>query len=209
MSSVSTPSILTIGHSDHPLDRFVDLLTLHGATAVADVRSSPYSRLHQQFNRETLAQELENRGIAYVFLGTELGARSRDPSCYESGRVQYRRLAQTALFKGGLERVMTGTRSHRIALLCAEREPLACHRTLLVARELAALGASIGHIHADGSLEQHDAALSRLVKMYGMQDTDDLFGTPREEVIEDACARQERRVAYVDDEMRTATADEA
>lgn len=197
----------SIGHSDHPLETFIGLLKLHGVTAVADVRSSPYSRLQLAFNRESLCKSLEEHGIAYVFLGRELGARSKDPSCYEDGKVQYRKLARTELFRSGLERVMTGARSHRrIALLCAEREPLVCHRTLLVARELSALGASIAHIHADGSLEPHAEALTRMLAMFGMQEAD-LFRT-REEVLEDAYARQERRIAYVDEDMRAAAAEE-
>lgn len=149
----TTPTILTIGHSDHSLEQFLRLLEMHTVTAVADVRSSPYSRLHPAFNKEPLQEALAAKGIAYVFLGQELGVRSRDPSCYEGGKVQYRKLAQTELFRSGLERVMNGARSHRIALLCAEREPLACHRSLLVARELEAIGAAIEHIHPDGRLE--------------------------------------------------------
>lgn len=201
------PTILTVGHSSHSFPDLVELLKLHDVSAIADVRSAPYSRLHPEFNREALADSLRDHGIAYVFLGRELGARSLDPACYENGRVQYRRLAQTAQFRGGLERILTGAQSHRIALLCAEKEPLACHRMVLVARELEALGATVQHIHADGQLESHGDALHRLLTTFGMQDTD-LFRT-REEVLDEAYARQEQRIAYVDDELRAPAAEEA
>ncbi len=202
MSSASAPTVLTIGHSNHPIERFIELLSTHNVTAVADVRSSPYSRLHPQFNRETLQRTLKSHGIAYVFLGRELGARSEDPSCYEGGRVLYPRLARTELFRSGLDRVMRGAESSLIALLCAEREPLSCHRTLLVARELERAGATVAHIHADGSLEPNTAALDRLLTMYGMREPD-MFHS-REDLIEEACARQEKRIAYVDEDMRVA-----
>jgi uncharacterized protein (DUF488 family) len=196
------PTVLTIGHSNHTIDRLIELLRSHGATAVADVRSAPYSRLYPAFNRETLADSLRAHDVAYVFLGQELGARSTDPSCYEDGRVQYRRLASSAPFRAGLERVLKGAESQRVALLCAEKEPLDCHRAILVSRELAALGAIVEHIHADGSLEPHADALRRLLAGFGMQEAE-LFRTT-EEVLDDAYARQERRIAYVDEELREA-----
>jgi uncharacterized protein (DUF488 family) len=180
---------------------------MHGVTAAADVRSSPYSRLHPELNREPLSESLREHGIAYVFLGQELGARSQDPSCYENGRIQFGRLAQTDLFRSGLARVISGSESHRVALLCAEKEPLACHRTVLVARRLEALGATIQHIHADGRLESQAEALARLLSTFGLQETD-LFRT-REEVLDDAYARQEQRIAYVDEELRAETTEEA
>ena len=68
--------VLTVGHSNHTLDEFIALLRRHGITAVADVRSTPYSRLNPTFNRKAIESELKTRGIAYIFLGRELGARS-------------------------------------------------------------------------------------------------------------------------------------
>lgn len=192
-------TILTIGHSNHSLERLVELLDSNGVTAVTDVRSSPYSRINPAFNREPLQQALKAAGIGYVFLGRELGARSNDPSCYEEGRVQYRKLAQTDLFRSGLERIMTGAQSYQVALLCAEKEPLECHRAILVARELEALGAAVAHIHADGSVEPHAEAVQRLLATFGLEEPD-LFRTAQES-IEEAYARQERRIAYVDDAM--------
>ena len=200
MSTQENP-IFTIGHSTHSLDSFLGLLRKHDVTAVADVRSAPYSRFNPQFNKDALAGELKGNGIQYVFLGRELGARSDDRSCYEEGRVQYGRLAGTALFKSGLERVLRGAESYRLTLLCAEREPLDCHRTLLVGRELEARGSSVVHIHADGRLETQADALTRLLGVFGLPEGD-LF-RKREELIEEACARQEAKIAYVDPAERS------
>ncbi len=196
---MNTPSVFTIGHSNHSVGKFIDLLREHGITAIADVRSQPYSRSNPDFNREFLRRKLKDFGIAYVDLGRQLGARPTDPSYYQNGRVQYRRLSKSPFFREGLMRVLRGAQSFKLSLLCAEKEPLACHRTLLVARELVDLGASVSHIHADGTLEQHSAAMNRLVRILGMDDKD-LYRS-REEMIADACAVQEQRVAYVDEDL--------
>lgn len=159
-------NIYTIGHSTHTQERLADLLRLQGITAVADVRSQPYSRLNPQFNREVIKDFLNRIGIAYVFLGKELGARSKDPNCYENGVVQYDRLEHTALFHEGIHRLEEGEENFRIAIMCAEREPLECHRTILVARFLYDHGWKVHHIHAGGNIEEHADAEERLIRMH-------------------------------------------
>jgi len=192
--------VFTIGHSTHPIAHFLTLLRDHDITAVADVRSSPYSRMNPQFNREDLQRELQAAGIAYVFLGKELGARSEDPACYEGGQVRYERLAKTELFKQGLQRVMKGAESHCVALMCAEKEPLDCHRTLLVSRALEALGVHVEHIRADGSLEAHGDTMRRLLALTRIP-ASDMFRSEEEQMAE-ACARQEKKIAYIDEDMQ-------
>ena len=188
--------IYTIGHSKHPIERFVALLQQHGIDALADVRSTPYSRFNPQFNREKLQASLAAAGIRYVFLGEELGARSKDVSCYdEEGRVSYAKLAQTAPFRAGIERLLTGMQQHRIAIMCAEREPLDCHRTILVSRELERAGVPVTHILQDGSLEPHRQTMTRLASDLKLASSD-LFRTP-DELIEDAYEQQGSRIAYV------------
>ena len=192
-------TVLTIGHSTHPIEAFIDLLQRHGVTALADVRAAPYSRFNPQFNRETLAGSLDAPGIAYVFLGSELGGRSEDPGCYENGRISYERLGGTRSFRKGLERVAQGATNHRIALMCAEREPLECHRCLLVAPALEARGVAVAHIRSEGGLELHADAMRRLLAIHGMQDSIEsqrLFPRSRTERITDAIARQAHRFAH-------------
>jgi uncharacterized protein (DUF488 family) len=177
----------------------LELLQMNGVTAVADVRSNPYSRRNPQFNRETLARSLEESNISYVFVGKELGARSDDPSCYEAGRVQFRRLARTAAFHSGIERVLNGARRYRVALMCAEKEPLDCHRTVLVARALEHAGVPIKHILADGRLEDQKDTMSRLLDLVGLP-RDDMFRS-REELVTEACGLREQQIAYVDESL--------
>ncbi len=189
-------TVLTIGHSNHALEDFVGLLRQHRVNAVADVRSAPYSRYNPQFNREPLAASLKAAGIAYVYLGRELGGRPGNRRCYDDGgRVLYDRVAATVPFRRGLDRVVAGAAKHRIALMCAEKEPLHCHRTLLVAQELDKLGVGVAHIHADGRLEPHGDAMDRLIDLTGPRPDGDLFrrAQPREERIAEAVERQVRR----------------
>ena len=197
-----TVSVLTIGHSNHSLETFVALLRQHDVTALTDVRSAPYSRFNPQFNRKALQDSLQAIGIRYVFLGRALGGRPDDPACYEQGRVRYDRLAQTSLFREGLERVVEGAGRERIALMCAEKEPLDCHRTILVGRSLVERGVGVAHILADGALEPHDETMDRLLDSMRLP-REDLLQS-REELIEEALAQRERRIAFAGKIAKTA-----
>ena len=190
--------LFTIGHSNHALDAFLQLLRTHGVSAVADVRSAPYGRYCPHFSKDALSRSLGEAGIKYVFLGRELGGRSDDPSCYENGRVRYSRLTRRPEFRAGIERLKKGAADHRVAIMCAEREPLECHRTILVSPVLEGEGLSVTHVHADGRLEPHRDAMDRLIELVGLPH-DDLFRA-REEIVAEALLRQEGRVAYMDAE---------
>ncbi len=191
-------AVLTIGHSTLPFGEFLRRLQQHEVTAVADVRSAPYSRFNPQFDRESLAAALKPERIAYVYLGRELGGRSSDRSCYEDGRIVYDRLARTTAFRKGVERVMRGAATHRIVLMCAEKEPLDCHRTLLVGQALHRQGTDVRHILADASLEPHGAAMDRLLGQHSLRPEENLFGRqqPREAWVADAIRLHTRRVGH-------------
>lgn len=190
--------IYTIGHSTHSIEKLVNLLTVHHITSVADVRSYPYSRFAPQFNRENLQVALRTAGISYVFLGRELGARPKDRTCYVEGTVHYDRLARTKLFQEGLNRIVEGVRRHRIALLCAEKDPLTCHRAILVCRHLVNRDIKAQHILEDSQLESHDKALTRLLKDLDLPECD-LFRN-RDDVIGEAYNRRGQQIAYTENE---------
>ena len=199
MDEIDNP-ILTIGHSTHNLDAFIELLQKNHVNVLADVRSSPYSRFIPHFNRDSLANALKAYGIEYLFMGDELGGRSTDPACYEAGRIRYDRVAATESFQSGLEHVVRGSAKNRIALMCAEKEPLDCHRTLLVAQALDERSIKVAHIHANGELETHNEAMDRLLKQFNLQPEGELFLT-REDLIAEAVDRQTKRVAFVDENL--------
>jgi uncharacterized protein (DUF488 family) len=194
MNNSSRWPLYSIGHSNHCIDRFLDLLALHEIRAVADVRSSPYSRYSPQFSRESLEQALKTRTISYVFLGDELGARRDEPECYQNGRVDYGLVAGTMAFQRGLDRLVEGASKMKVAMMCAEQDPLTCHRAILVARAIAGRGIDVAHILSDGTLESQAAAERRLLVECNLQ-YEDLFVT-REERIEDAYQRRGQSIAY-------------
>ncbi len=188
-------AIFTIGHSTHELGAFVRLLKQHGVTTVADVRSQPYSRL-EHFCRAALESNLKSEGIQYVFLGRELGARRDEPHCYIDDRADYARIASLPAFLVGMERLERGVRTHVVALMCAEKDPLDCHRTILIGRHLSRRGWKIEHILADGSLETQARAERRLVRKMGIERT--LFepDLSEEEMIQQAYDKRAEQIAY-------------
>jgi uncharacterized protein (DUF488 family) len=192
-------ALYSIGHSTHPIETFVGLLQMHGVTALVDVRSHPYSRHFPQFSKDALKDALQKCGITYVFLGKELGARSENPACYRQGKVQYDLLAKEPLFAQGLDRLRQGMQKFQIALMCAEKDPLECHRAVLVARRMYESGTPVQHIHADGHLEEHRAMESRMLQLHKMSETD-MFRS-RDEVVADAYLIHGERIAYQDDAM--------
>ena len=187
-------ALYTIGHSNHEMADFVGLLTMHAVDVVADVRSQPYSRF-EHFRREPLEMSLESHGIGYVFLGRELGARRDEVECYENDQVSFDRVAELPAFLGGIARLERGAVDHDIALMCAEREPLDCHRTVLVARHLAGRSIQVRHILADGSIEDHAVTEKRMVEAMGV---DPLFDAAcsRDELITRAYTERARQIAY-------------
>jgi uncharacterized protein (DUF488 family) len=190
---MSSP-IFTIGHSTHALERFTELLAQHGVTALADVRSAPYSRIAPQFRRDALAVSLQAQGIAYVFLGRELGARRDEPEVYDGDLARYERIACTEAFARGLQRVEQGASRFRVALMCAEKDPITCHRALLVARQLSLLGHVIEHIREDGATESTASFDERLLAATGIAAVD-LFRS-RDDLIADAYRLHGERMAY-------------
>ncbi len=192
--------LYTIGHSSHELPRFLELLRAHGINEVADVRSQPYSKHTPWFNRDSLERALKVAGIHYVFLGRELGARRDESNCYVGGKVSYDRIAKAEAFRAGLTRLEQDAVSSTVALMCAEKDPLDCHRTVLVSRHAAAF-TKIFHIRADGSLEAHSDLEQRMRRMYGLFDSD-LFIPPEAQLAE-AYTRRGDEIAYVEQAQTT------
>jgi uncharacterized protein (DUF488 family) len=191
--------IYTIGHSSLSMETFIALLQRHNVAAVVDVRSRPYSARFPHFSREPMQDSLKAAGIHYVFLGRELGARREEPECYLDGRASYDRIAKLPAFTAGVERVLAGAQSYRLALMCAEHDPLICHRTILVCHELKRHAVSIGHIRRDGALEDHGQAEQRLVEEeLGTPGQADMFATAHgfPVLLEQAYDRRARSIAF-------------
>lgn len=186
--------VLTIGHSTQSFTDFLQLLRDAQVTALCDVRSQPYSRHVPQFNRETLKENLGNEKIVYVYLGDELGGRPSAPELFSDGFADYEKMARHESFAHGLDRVIEGARTYRIALMCAERDPLDCHRCLLVGRALKERGVTVRHIIGPGeTIGQGD--IEELLLAMADQSHTDLF-TPRRDQVAKAYRHKARRAAF-------------
>jgi len=149
-------AIKTIGHSNHAIERFVGLLKAGGVERLVDVRSMPYSRRFPQFGRERLAKSLGEAGIAYVWEGEALGGKPKTGGSYGDA-------AARPEFKDTIGRLIADSAGTTLCLMCAEKEPLDCHRTVLVSRRLAERGATIEHLLADGSVRSHSEIEDKLL----------------------------------------------
>lgn len=191
--------VLTIGHSAHSLEAFIALLQQHDIEVVADVRSQPYSRRFPQFSRPELQATLKSMGLRYVFLGRELGARREERQCYVDGQARYELIARQPLFAEGLQRLANGIQQFRVVLLCAEKDPLTCHRMILVCRHLKQRGFQIAHILEDGSIELQETAERRLLLEEGFNpDQADIFSgaIDNEAALERAYMKRGEHIAY-------------
>ena len=201
--------VFTIGHSNHTDEKLLNLLQMHNISALGDVRSAPYSRHLPHFNKQALQSYLPKVEIRYVFLGAELGARPTDVSCYVEGKALYEKIAALNSFKQGLKRIIKGAQTHRIALMCAEKDPITCHRAILVCQHLVPFNLEIAHIHSNGELEYHEDLENRLMQIHNLVDkkengqlslfpTDTAHEIAREEGIYQAYQLQGNRIAYVE-----------
>ena len=147
-------AIYTIGHSNHTWDTFLPLLRLHGIEAVVDVRSRPISRFAPFANKNQLPQLLAAEGIGHAWMGEGLGGKPDDPDLTDDyGSPDYARIAASPAFVNGIDELMSLAESVTVALMCAEADPTACHRALLLAPALAACGAQVAHIRKSGAAE--------------------------------------------------------
>lgn len=173
--------LFSIGHSNHPLETFLDLLRQHGIEVLVDVRSHPYSKFASHFEAGSLRKAVVDAGMKYLFLGKELGGRPVGDEFYDAeGHVLYSRVAESPLFLEGIRRLETGVSKYRVALLCSEEDPSGCHRRLLVGRVLATRGILLDHIRGDGRV-QTEAQLQAEEEQNRTKGQAELFEEPHQE----------------------------
>lgn len=187
-------SLYTIGHSNQSLEDFLNALRTHQVNTIVDVRSVPLSSYAPQFNQEYLERFLHGKGVEYVYLGHELGARRTD-SLNDAGQVDFELVLKTKCFKDGVMQVEDLLiQGHRVALMCSELNPLCCHRFALLARYFHEQGINTLHILRGGNLRtQVDLEKDMILKYlrsrkYHLSEIDQLMGT--------YTAEEQRRDAY-------------
>jgi uncharacterized protein (DUF488 family) len=186
--------LFSIGHSNIAAERFLAMLQDAGVSAVADVRTMPFSRWFPWFSQKALAARLARAGVSYAALGDTLGGRPRSEALYRDGVADYEAMAAQPEFRAALDRLAEEAARSRICLMCEEREPLDCHRCLLVARHLAVRGIAVGHVLYDGTVEPHAVTEQRLLALDG--EACDLFAAGQQERLAAAYRRRGRAVAF-------------
>ena len=198
-SQAATRTLFTIGHSNLELEEFLSTLSRHGVQIVCDVRSRPTSFRFPQFNREALEVNLRDAGFRYEFLGESLGGRPADPRVYQAnGLVDYFMRRKARDFVAEVDRVVELSREQEVALMCAEEDPLHCHRFLMICPELLERGVTPLHIRRGGVLESQREAEDRLLALNELTafTSDSLFAAERSSALEDALRRQAEEYAF-------------
>ena len=188
--------LLSIGHSNIPLDRFLALLKTAGVDAVADVRSIPVSRHFSWFSKKSMAESLTLAGIGYLPMGEALGGRPRDTRFYRDGVTDYDAMAADPQYQTGLQRLVDAASHASVCMMCAEREPLDCHRCLLVTRSFAERGLKVGHILHDATIEPHTTTEQRLLELEAPEQGCDLFASGQHERLAAAYRRRAHGAAF-------------
>lgn len=188
--------IFTVGHSNYEADKFIKILHSHSIEMLIDIRSAPYSKYCSQFDKDVIELILINNGIKYIFLGSELGARPKDENCYISGRVSFVRLKDSEHFKRGILSVIEQSSKYRIAIMCSEKEPINCHRAILISRVLEQQGHTIKHILDENELLDHKELEAQLLKKFKIEKT--LFDTESSGQLnlQEAYQEQEKMISY-------------
>lgn len=162
MDSKEPASLYTLGHSRHSVETFIALLKQHRIERVVDVRGQPYSRYNPQFNRERLAGRLNAEQIDYTWSGEHLSGRPRERCFYaSSGEVLWDKLAAKPELQAELDALAAKAHLHRLVLVCAEEDPMRCHRRFLLTPLLSRHGVEVLHLRGDGRVEPESELLER------------------------------------------------
>lgn len=173
--------IFSIGHSDHSLENFLNLLSDYHIEVLVDVRSHPYSKFVSHFNMKAIKEGLKKAGIKYLHLGQELGGRPNGKEFYDTeGYVLYFRVAESPSFLRGIKRLENGIKKYRVAIMCSEEDPSGCHRRLLVGRVLADMGIVLDHIRGDGRLQTEEEITKNEMSRHNDERQARLFEEPGE-----------------------------
>lgn len=196
--------IYTIGHSNYDVSRLVDMLNKYNINCVIDIRGIPYSKYNVQYNKETIQKTLRNLGFTYIYMAKEFAAKRESKISYnEEGYADFNKVINEESFKSGIERLKIRiNKGYRIALLGAMQEPIRCHRSILVGRELEKQGFRVNHILHDYSIcnqrEIENMLLDKYFKYRDQLTIDSLMGNEKstEKMIEEGYVLANKEIGY-------------
>jgi uncharacterized protein (DUF488 family) len=192
----------TIGHSNHPIEYFISLLTKYDIKRVIDVRSSHYSKFVNQFNKNNLKRTLEDEGVEYVFEGKYLGARQSNRKLFTDGILDFEKVREYKTFKNSMNNIINDNKTNTTVFMCSEKDPIDCHRFWLVAKDLADKKIITKHILADGTIETHNEIEQSLLNNISNnnssnnQTLDNWFGSNNNTNLDDVYKKHNKRIGY-------------
>ena len=196
--------IYTIGHSNYTMERLIDMLEYYNINCVVGIRGTPYSKYNIQFDKEAIRYTLTNAGFVYIYMGKELAAkRIRKNSYNNEGYSNFEEVIKEEEFKRGVERLKNGCeKGYKIILLGAMQDPIRCHRSILVGRELVKNDFDVKHILDDYSIVTQDDIEEMLLNKYfsnrNQITIEDLTGNSlnNEEMINEGYKLANREIGY-------------
>ena len=196
--------IYTIGHSNYTVERLIDMLRHYNINCVVDIRGTPYSKYNIQFDKDTIKYTLTKAGFVYIYMGKELAAkRIRKNSYNNEGYSNFEEVIKEEEFKRGVERLKNGCeKGYKIILLGAMQDPIRCHRSILVGRELVKNDFDVKHILDDYSIVTQDDIEEMLLNKYfsnrNQITIEDLTGNSlnNEEMINEGYKLANREIGY-------------
>lgn len=196
--------IYTLGHSNYSVERLMEMLRYYDINCVVDIRGTPYSKHNVWFDKEVIAYTLKKNGFTYIYMGEEFAAkRVRKVSYNKEGYADFDKVILEEEFLRGIKRLKTGLeKGYKIVLLGAMQDPVRCHRSILVGRELEKHGFDVNHILDDYSLaSQRDIEESLLDKYFKDRNQltiDNILGNAksREQLIEDGYKFANKEIGY-------------
>lgn len=192
-------NLYTIGYSGFSIEDFISVLKNKSIGAVVDVRSSPYSSRFELYNITNIKEYLNSKNIFYLFLGDELGARPKDRSLYTNNVADFTKMSKSNTFIDGCKRIREGLDKFPICMMCAEKDPATCHRTILVANAFRNSYPEINifHIHPSSKIEPQEKIDRRIMAMYDLEQ--EHFFKSFEERLKEAYSLREQAIAYNDE----------
>jgi len=191
--------LCTIGHSNLEISVLLGALIRNEIKMVCDVRTRPGSFRFPQFNREPLMSQLASAKIIYQFFGDQFGGRPLDSRYYRpDGLVDYAARRKAPDFEEGIDRLLGFAKSQNLVLMCAEEDPLHCHRFLMICPALVQRGIEPVHLRRAGVIEAQRDAEDRLLQLHGFADvtSNSLFAQGRAAALEDALRLQSEQYGF-------------
>lgn len=192
--------IYTIGYSGFQLENFINILKYYGINGLIDVRSNPVSKFYTAYNQQELSPSLKENAIAYRNYKAEFGARQIEQKYYPNGYLDFRLFAKSERFQEGMNRLINAMpMGYRFVLMCSEKDPISCHRAIMVAREFDDNNVSVNHIMADGNICTQKDIENRLVDLYFPNHNQISFFSPQltwNEMVNESYIQQNIKIGY-------------